>query len=132
VKSLPLYSGPDVEDRDVISVHLVLNGSLGMTPGKCASQSFHCGWLLHEAAMHGWLGWARYRSWVRQGRRVVVRVAETEAVFERIERECEGVLQRDEGMTQVEHGAATALVTFPYRRGDTPKVLSHKKAQLYR
>jgi hypothetical protein len=42
------------------------------------------------------------------------------------------MLQRDEGMTEVEHGAATAFVTVPYRRDSIPRALTHKKCQLYR
>jgi peptidyl-tRNA hydrolase len=128
-----LYSGPPVEDADVLSIYVVLNGSLNMTPGKAASQSFHCGW------MSGAMTWRltekhqeEYARWVRQGRRVVTRVAETPHVFQRVIDECAGFVQRDEGLTEVERGSATAFVSIPYRRSSIPKILTHKRVQLYK
>lgn len=118
-----LYAGPPVESDDVISVYVIINGALGMSAGKIAAQAFHCGWILVEYLVA--------RDWQDQGRRVVVRVAETQHVFERVVEECKGFLQRDEGLTEVAHGAATAFVTVPYRRADVPKILTHKRCQLY-
>lgn len=136
-----LYDGPDVDDSDILSVYVILNGSLGMTGGKAASQSYHCGWYASEMYGHAadaYIGDVftdedvRWIEWARQGRRVVVRLAETPVVFERVKRECSGHLAVDEGVTEVEHGAETAFVTVPYRRDSIPKVLTHKKLQLYR
>lgn len=138
-----LYDGPDVADEDILSVYVILNGSLGMTGGKATSQSFHCGWYTSEMYSHAadvYVGAeemiteedVRWIEWVRQGRRVVVRLAETPAVFERVKLECSGHLAVDEGMTEVEHGSETAFVTIPYRRDSIPRVLTHKKLQLYR
>ena len=132
-----LYDGPEIADEDILSVYVILNGSLGMTGGKAASQSFHCGWYV------AWLFYDRgfeevpgdresWEGWENQGRRVVVRLCETPAVFERVKRECDGHLARDEGVTEVEHGSETAFVTVPYRRDSIPKVLTHKRLQLYR
>ena len=129
-----LYDGAEVATKDILSVYVVLNGSLGMTGGKAASQSFHCGWYVSD--MHCDPAFAdhsdAFLQWRQQGRRVVVRLAETAAVFERVKRECSGHLAVDEGMTEVEHGAETAFVTVPYRRDSIPKVLTHKRLQLYR
>jgi peptidyl-tRNA hydrolase len=131
-----MYDGPPVEDADVLSVYVVLNGSLGMTPGKAASQAFHVGWLARYMLNHAYVGDAEgtalWRAWEGQGRRVVVRLAETANVFKRAVAECDGMVQRDEGLTEVDAGSATALVTVPYARADAPKVLSHKRLQLYR
>lgn len=128
-----LYAGPEIADADVLSVYVILNGSLGMTPGKLASQAFHCGWYVRQMAKDSERDWHEdWVGWAAQGRRVVVRLAETEAVFERVKRDCEGHLARDEGVTEVEHGAETAFVTIPYRRDSIPKVLTHKRLQLYR
>lgn len=121
-----LYDGPPVHSDDVWSIYVVLNGSLDMSPGKMASQAFHCGWY---ACSELGIGWA-YHEWKTQGRRVVVRVAETEHVFTRVVEECNGYAARDEGLTEVERGAITAFVTVPYQRIYTPKILSHKKVQL--
>lgn len=131
-----LYDGPDVDNADILSVYVVLNGSLGMTGGKAASQAFHSGWYAAEmyigsadGTVEEYEGW---EAWVAQGRRVVVRLAESPAVFERVKHECDGHLARDEGVTEVEHGAETAFVTIPYRRDSIPKILTHKRVQLYR
>jgi peptidyl-tRNA hydrolase len=129
-QTFPMYDGPPLDPVDILSVYVILNGSLGMTPGKAAAMAFHCGWLTNEAISQ--LEPLAYQAWIFQGRRVVTRLAETEAVFERVKRECEGYVQRDEGMTEVDHGAEVAVVTIPYRRDTIPKVLTHKKVQLYR
>lgn len=130
-----MYEGPALPDDEVLSVYVVLNGSLGMSGGKAASQSFHCGWLV-GAAMEDLLHFSpqavqNMEAWRTQGRRVVVRVAETEGIFTRVVAETECAVQRDEGLTEVEHGARTALVTVPYRRGREPQILRHKRVQLY-
>lgn len=122
-----LYDGPPVAPEDILSVYVVLNGSLNMSPGKMAAQSFHCGYYVGQS-------WSYIddlaRAWMSQGRRVVVRVAETPHVFDRVMAECEGIAQQDEGLTEVERGSVTAFVTIPYTRADAPKILSHKKVQL--
>lgn len=118
-----LYEGPSVAPEDVLSVYVIVNGSLGMSAGKIAAQAFHCGW---HVGRYG----PTSDAWMAQGRRCVVRVAETEHVFTRVIEECEGHLQCDEGLTEVEHGAATTFVTIPYRRDSAPKILSHKRCQL--
>lgn len=118
-----MYSGPPVAAEDVISVYVILNGSLHMSPGKMAAQSFHCGWLCRDRFVD--------KDWTQQGRRVVVRLAETPHAFQRVMEECKGVAQQDEGLTEVQRGAITAFVTIPYRRADIPKILTHKKVQLF-
>lgn len=129
-----MYDGPDVANADVLSIYVVLNGPLNMSPGKSAAQSFHVGWLC--AYMEDILGYRKgidsaIADWKVQGRRVVVRVAETPHVFERVMKECKGVAQRDEGLTEVERGSVTAFATIPYRRDNIPKILTHKRCQLY-
>jgi peptidyl-tRNA hydrolase len=123
-----------VDDRDVLSVYVVVNGSLGMSPGKVAAQAFHGGQSLYVKYFTGELmadGMSAMDEWVGQGRRVVVRLAETDHLFNRAKRECLGIVQRDEGLTEVPHGAQTVFITIPYTRKDAPKILSHKKIQLY-
>ena len=145
-----MYDGPERATEDILSVYVVLNGTLGMSPGKAAAQSFHIGWVLASGIEA--LNWAylnevypdwidgrkvskildRNFQWLTQGRRVVTRLAETENVWERAKQELDGFLTLDEGMTEVEHGAETALVTFPMYRDEIPKILTHKRLQLYR
>lgn len=124
-----MYDGPEIADEDVLSVYVVLNGSLGMSPGKMAAMAFHCGWQVGVVSAEGAPG---YAAWTQQGRRVVTRVAETPHVFGRVIVECLGYTQRDEGLTEVEHGAIVAFVTVPYRRRFVPRILTHKRCQLYR
>lgn len=142
---IPMYSGPDRDPADIYSVYVVLNGSLGMTPGKAAAQSFHIGWVLNEVMRdeieQNDIGWGsrttadwerRYLVWMQEGRRVVTRLAETPYIWERAKAECDGWLTKDEGMTEVEHGSETAMVTIPYLRTEIPKILHHKRLQLYK
>ena len=124
-----MYDGPPVAPEDVVSVYVVLNGSLTMSPGKVASQAFHCGWLYARYLHIQGDAWGD--AWTEQGRRVSVRLAETAHVFDRVVRECDGFLQRDEGLQEVEHGSVTAFVSVPYRRADAPKILAHKRIQAY-
>lgn len=120
-----MYDGPrDTPEEEILSAYVVINGALGMTPGKVAAQVFHGGWMLSQTGMYS-------QGWKEQGRRVVVRVAETAHVFARVIAECEGVLQVDEGLTEVEHGAETVFVSIPYARKNVPKILTHKRCQLY-
>lgn len=123
-----LYDGPSVEPQDIVSVYVVLNGALNMSPGKIAAQSFHCGWYLGQAIVtnRGVL----YEKWMEQGRRVVVRIAKTQHVFDRAMEETTGFAQMDEGLTEVPRGTITAFVTIPYVRSDVPKILSHNKLPL--
>lgn len=128
-----LYDGPPVSPEDFFSIYVVINGSLGMSPGKVAAQSFHCGWMSNLWSWPAVMEPSHIEAqtkWIAQGRRVVVRIAETEHVFQRVMDECEGVGQRDEGLTEVERGSITAFVTRPYTRANAPKILSHKKVQL--
>lgn len=122
--TLPMYDGPPVASKDVVEIYVVVNGALGMSAGKIAAQVFHAGWLANYLVATG-------DGWKEQGRRVSVRIAETPHVFERVRAECLGMNQRDEGLREVERGSITAFVTIPYRRGDAPKILSHKKVQAY-
>jgi peptidyl-tRNA hydrolase len=69
-------------------------------------------------------------DWQRQGWRTIVRMAETEGLFQRVLQECEGVVLRDEGLTEVADGTPTVFVSYPVLRGETPKILSHKRVGL--
>ena len=135
-RTYPMYEGPPMDTGDILSVYVVLNGSLDMSPGKAAAMAFHCGWLVGkvfpDVSAQNLDTLISVSQWEQHGRRVVTRLAETVAVFERVKRECEGYVQRDEGMTEVDHGAEVAFVTFPLRRDEIPTVLTHKKVQLYR
>jgi peptidyl-tRNA hydrolase len=128
---LPAGERGAIAPEDVICVWLVVNGSLGMGAGKVAAQAFQgCLALMRLAAREQDLERA-LADWEAQGWRTVVRVAETEGLFQRACTECQGVVLRDEGLTEVPDGAATLLVTIPYPRGRAPKVLAHKRLPLF-
>lgn len=127
-----MYNGPPVAPEDIWSVYVVMNGSLGMSPGKMAAQAFHTGYLVGCTVSQQYDLPEHYRDfeeWAKQGRRVRVRIAETPHVFDRVCNECIGASQQDEGLTEVERGSITAFVSVPYLPADTPKILSHKKVQ---
>jgi hypothetical protein len=120
-----LYTGPDVAPEEILSVYLVMNGALGMSPGKLAAMAFHCGRRIGESR-----AWPEWHEWYKQGPRIVVRMAETPTVFERVCSEVEGFKHHDEGLTEVEYGACVAFCSIPYRRDSVPSILSHKRCQL--
>lgn len=121
---------PEVTAEDILSVYLIVNGPLGMSAGKVAAQAFQVSLLLLAEGRENKDLAERLMEWNLQGWRTVVRVAETPAVFERVLAEVGGVALRDEGLTEVESGATTIFASWPYRRADAPKVLSHKKVPL--
>lgn len=133
---MPPEERPVVANEDTICVTVIVNGSLGMSPGKIAAKAFQAAltWAGENGAVSE-MGPVpeltdALMAWWAQGSRVVVRVAETEAVFERACRELPGVVQRDEGLTEVPDGARCVLVVDPMRRGDMPPILRHKRLQL--
>jgi peptidyl-tRNA hydrolase len=127
---LPKSDRPKLDPDDVLAVVVVVNGSLGMTPGKVAAQAFQgCLALLALAAGDPDLS-DQIKQWIGQGRRTITRVAETPGLFQRVIDEVDGVVLRDEGLTEVEDGAATLFCSVPHRRGDTPKILTHKRVGL--
>lgn len=124
-----MYEGPPVADEDILAICVIVNGPLEMGPGKVASQTLQVGLALKERMDADGRSDA-YEAWRAQGLRTVVRVARTEAVFERALSELDGVALQDEGLTEVKRGAVTVFCTLPDRRGEQPKVLGHKKMPL--
>lgn len=126
---LPPAERPVLDPGDVLAVVIVVNGSLGMSAGKIAAQAFQGCLALHAAASTEEQQ-AALEAWKRQGRRTIVRIAETPGLFQRVLDEVDGVVLRDEGLTEVEDGAATIFCSYPHRRADTPKILTHKRVGL--
>lgn len=124
---------PEHDQAGIIAVYLVVNGSLNMTAGKIASQAFQvCQRLLRAADDPGFDPQTRemIHAWERQGTRTICRIAETEAVFERVCAEAPGITLVDEGVFGCEPDSATIHAVFPCRRDQTPKILRHKRVQL--
>jgi peptidyl-tRNA hydrolase len=127
---LPPAERPRLDPGDVLAVVVVVNGSLGMSPGKVAAQAFQGCLALVELAGRQDARSALLDAWKAQGRRTIVRVAETPGLFQRVLDEVDGVVMHDEGLTEVADGAATVFCSFPHRRADTPKILTHKRVGL--
>ena len=112
-------------DRDTLTeVVLVFNGSLGMSPGKMIGQAFQA-----REYMTG-PSYRRWKDWLADGTRTIVKVAKTPAMFERVCAEVPGFVMRDEGFTEVEAGAATLFVAAPFLHRDRPAILDNKKVAL--
>lgn len=127
VTSNALYDGPPIPDEEILSVYVIINGPLKMTAGKIAAQTFHAGRRVQFLLEDNPLGW----DWLDQGKRVVIRNAETPHVFQRVKEECDILWsQFDEGLTQVDRGSLTCVVTMPYLRSEVPQILRHKRCQL--
>lgn len=127
---VPPAERPQVAPEDVLAIVIVVNGSLEMSAGKIAAQTFQgCLALLALARFDSELS-ILIDHWQNQGRRTIVRVAETPGLFQRVIDECDGVVLRDEGLTEVADGATTVFCSYPHRRADTPKILTHKRVGL--
>jgi peptidyl-tRNA hydrolase len=133
-----MYEGvTDIPNDEVISVYVVVNGSLGMSTGKIAAQVFHATRLWKDEQQAKWndrplLLWygPSLKEWEAQGCRVVTRLAETEHLFNRVMEEIDGVGMQDEGLTEVPHGSWTVFITRPFTRANAPRLLHNKKIQL--
>lgn len=130
----PLYLSrderPAVADDDILAIVLVSNGPLGMSHGKLAAQCFQAAIALYtHAEERPFLG-ELLDLWAEQGWRTVVRVAETETIWQRVLDECAGIVLRDEGLTEVADGSKTVFCSYPLRRGEMPSILRNKKLPL--
>lgn len=124
---------PEQDQDAIISVYLIVNGALGMTAGKIASQAFQvCQRLLRAADDPSFDTEVRtmIHAWEQQGTRTICRVAETEQVFERVCNEAPGITLIDEGVFGCEPDSKTIHAVFPCRRDQTPKIIRHKRCQL--
>jgi peptidyl-tRNA hydrolase len=121
---------PNLAPEEILSIVIVVNGGIEMSQGKIASQCFQACLALLDGASESPHLKEQLKLWQAQGWRTIVRVAETPGLFQRVLDECDGVVLRDEGLTEVEDGTATVFTSFPHRRGDTPKILTHKRVPL--
>jgi Peptidyl-tRNA hydrolase PTH2 len=116
--------------EDPIAVYLVVNGPLGLNAGKIASQAFQaCQRLLRDSGTDP----ERRRliaAWEHEGTRTICRVAETEAVFERVRREVPGITLVDEGIYGCAPQSRTIHASWPVRRSALPRMLAHKRVPL--
>jgi len=128
-----LAEAPALDDRalrDPLSVYLVVNGPLGMTAGKIASQAFQAAQRLLDAATQDQRLADLLAQWRKEGTCTITRVAQTPAVFERLMREVPGRAMIDEGLTEVAPGSITCYATYPIRRSQQPRAIRHKKVRL--
>jgi len=116
--------------EDPLAVYLLVNGTLEMGAGKTASQAFQMAmWMLADSRINEDESRA-LAQWREEGARTIVRVAETESIWQRLLEEIDGFLLCDEGLTEVASGEATVLCTWPLRRSLAPKLLAHKRLPL--
>lgn len=110
-----------------LAVYLIINGTLGMSAGKIAAQSFQAAQRLFLQAQND-VGLAELlEQWQAGGTCTRVRIAQTPAVFERACRELPGAMMVDEGMTEVSAGSATCYATAPIEEEALPRILRHKR-----
>jgi peptidyl-tRNA hydrolase len=117
--------------EEIISCYLIINGPLGMSAGKIASQSAQAMLSLAEAYRLG-AGTeeqrANYKKWL-QGTRTITRIAETESIFERACKDLPGYTFYDAGYTEIEAGP-TIHISWPIPRKPGHKITRHKKCPL--
>lgn len=108
------------------SVYLVVDGELGMSPGKIAAQAFQaCQRLYRRAQSEPELA-RRLDEWERSGTRTCTRRAKTTHLFQRACRELDCAVMVDEGLTEVAPQTATCLATWPLYPDELPRMLRHK------
>lgn len=121
---------------DIPAVYVVVNGPLGMSPGKIAAQTFQACQRLYKAledelesevaiAPHGdaMLAWSEFTT-------TIVRIAKTPKMWERVKDEVAGVVMVDEGFTEVEPGSETVFASWPLLLADRPAILKNNKVPL--
>jgi peptidyl-tRNA hydrolase len=112
------------------TVFLIVNGSLAMSAGKIAAQSFQAAQrLLDKAGDDPELAEA-LASWKASGTRTRTKVAPTAHLFERAMRDLvpeRAAVMIDEGNTEVDPGSATVIATWPMDESELPRILRHKR-----
>jgi peptidyl-tRNA hydrolase len=128
-----MSAGTQTEEQEILEIYLVVNGALGMSPGKIASQAFQAGQRLfaHAAAPDAESELRQLLDrWKRQGTRTICRVAETQHVFDRVCAEVPGATMVDDGMTEVAPDTATVHATWPIWRHQAPTAIKHKRCRM--
>lgn len=125
-----------VDTENIPAVYVVINGPLGMSPGKIAAQTFQLQQRQRDEAirrqMRGDGAAARLMEEWHGYTTTVTRLATTPTVWERVKAEVEGVLMVDEGYTEVPEGSETVFASWPLLRREVPKILTNAKCPLYR
>lgn len=129
------WEQPGYDPTSDLSVHVVVNGALGMSAGKIAAQSFQACQRLLDAATQPQADPKLVEAlgqWRQMGTRTIVMVAKTQHAFDRLLREVDGVTMVDEGVNEVDPGTATIFASWPVRRGAQPSALKSKRVTLMR
>jgi peptidyl-tRNA hydrolase len=120
-----------LDPKNILACYLIVNGPLGMSAGKIASQSAQA--MLSLTKIYSQQERAEYYQdylkWLNNGTRTITRIAETPAVFERACNELPGITFFDQGLTEIEPGP-TVHITYPLKRGSQFKMLRHKRCPL--
>lgn len=116
-------------NRDEIpEVVLVVNGTLGLSEGKRIGQAFQAAARWQHVLKNSYPD--RSLDWILAGTRTVVKIAKTQAIWERVISEIQGFVMKDEGFTEVERDTPTIFVCYPFLHKDRPKLLDSKKVKL--
>lgn len=130
----PLHMTDD--HTDTLRVYLIVNGPLGMSPGKIAAQSFQACERLHRCIVRieGEDGQSfEIRQAIRKWKAhttTIAKVATTPKMFKRVCADIPGVIMIDEGYTEVPAGSPTVFASWPMRQVDAPALLNNKKIPL--
>ncbi len=123
----PAVTGSTPVEPFYLAVYLIINGSLEMSAGKIAAQSFQAAQRLFLASEDDGNLSSLLAQWQARGTCTRTRIALSPAVFERACRDLPGALMIDEGVTEVEPGSATCFATYPIDENDLPRILRHKR-----
>jgi peptidyl-tRNA hydrolase len=125
----PEHDNPD----DILAIYLIVNGSVPMTAGKIASQTFQaCRSLLRAADRGACSDHQRelLEQWERGGTRTICKIAPTAHLFDRCRQEIPGITHIDEGIYGCAPDTPTTHASWPLFRGDLPRPLRHKRIKL--
>lgn len=115
-----------------LAVHAIINGPLGMSPGKIAAQTFQACQRLYAASRNNELLAARLQQWEQCGTKTVIHRAQTERAFQRLCEEAPyGVLMIDEGINEIAPNSPTIWASWPCSRQEQPRILANKQIKLW-
>ena len=114
---------PDL-NRDEIPEVVLVFAPVEMSKGKAVGQAFQAAIRCLDQTDES------VNKWFEEGTRTIVKVAKTEAIFDRVCQEVEGEVMVDEGYTEVDPGTMTLFVSRPFLHRERPSILDNKKLSL--
>lgn len=138
------YDRPDLLENqgDPLVLYIIVRKSLNMDVGKIAAQVGHgvgmlMGrfWQLSEEELEGTeelpekesLKWQITSEWLATSYRKIA-VEANDKDWEKIKEQLPVFLVKDAGLTEVDPGSETVLVTWPMKKSEAPKVIQRLQA----